>query len=115
MSLSATIKIINKSDNSCDINYLEDIKNPNILEYFDNERKTSIEIFDNEAIIISSDEDHETYIKLAEESYSSIESEYGILNLSVKLLAFDKKDDIVYMQYAIDELEFEIIIEYGEK
>ena len=42
-------------------------------------------------------------------------SSLGELNLPVKVLAFNYKDDIVCMQYSVDETIKEIIIEYGEK
>lgn len=114
MSVSVSINIIDHEEGLKEIVKLNDVADINKLNYEDDDKQTEINIFDDGALIINRENDHITELSISNEAYVKITSEFGVLEIPIKVLAFTKKDDIVCMQYELDGNKKEIIIEYGE-
>ena len=112
----AHIRIIDSLSKHIDLDISVDTIKKDDLFYKDTlGNEYHIKVNDKGLIINLTSLDHQTYLNLYDNPNAKIISSLGELNLPVKVLAFNYKDDIVCMQYSVDETIKEIIIEYGEK
>ena len=113
MKYDACITLTDKNSGTADVSWARQIDDPRHFFYFDT-YECQVEVFaDEEGItLFRQGEDHLTELFLRGRSFVRITSEEGCFQFNVKVLAFERNDDILMLRYLLDEDEREIVIKY---
>ena len=111
--MNAQIQIISNDDNET-IN-VDNIKDMNNIDYIDSYGANNSIVINNDEITINRVSDsHKTHLFISDnkDSYIIIDGDEGNIKIDIKVLAFERNNDIILLAYLIGEEERKIVIKY---
>ena len=103
------------SDDATEIINVEDVTDINNFSYVDSYgANNKMHIFPNGIELTRVSNTHKTNLVLRNdlEAYINIETDEGILKFDVKMLAFERNNDIITLVYSVNEDKRSLIIKY---
>lgn len=109
------VRLTLTSNEEKEIFNIEDVNDPNVLEFIDDGgAKNLLKVFDNGIDIERKADTHQTNLTLRsdEKSFVVVSSLEGILQINVKTLAFERNNDIITLVYSVNDERKAITINY---